>query len=71
MARQNVTARVPDEILSKLNALAEQTGLGQSRLVNEALAQYLGIEVETVGDRLSRLEGEVKQLQQKLRLLGN
>jgi len=63
MAKQNITARVPDEVLARLNTLAEQTGMNQSRLVVEALSLYVGIEVEGVGDRLTRSEQQVQQVQ--------
>jgi len=71
MAKQQITTRVPDEGLIRLNAPAEQTGMNQSRLVVEALSLYLGVEVEGGGDRLTKVEQQVKQVQQKLKLLGN
>ena len=71
IAKQQITTRVPDEGLIRLNALAEQTGMNQSRLVVEALSLYLDVEVEGGGDRLTKVEQQVKQVQQKLKLLGN
>lgn len=72
MPKRNVTARIPENIHQNLTTLIEVTGRSQSELINEAIAQYLGEEVETVGDRLANLEREVdglKRQQQGLLIL--
>ncbi|MBD2096371.1 hypothetical protein H6F90_14605 [Trichocoleus sp. FACHB-591] len=49
--------------MSKLKALSKTTGLSQTELIYEliyeAIGQYLGEDVATVGDRLPTIEGEV------------
>lgn len=69
--KTNVSVRLEQTTVDKLQSLADETGLSLSDLGREAIARYLGEEVPTVGDRLTRLEREVAALQGKFRLLSN
>jgi hypothetical protein len=66
MPKQMVGARVPELWMSKIKALSETTGLSQTELIYQAIGQYLGEDVATVGDRLSTIEGEVTAIKQRL-----
>ncbi|MEP0873201.1 ribbon-helix-helix domain-containing protein [Trichocoleus desertorum AS-A10] len=66
MPKQMIGARVPELWVSKLKALSETTGLSQTELIYQAIGQYLGEDVTTVGDRLQTLEGEVTAIKQRL-----
>lgn len=71
MGKKNISARVPDDLYAKLEEMSKQTGVNLTELINQAIASYLGESVETTGDRLSRLEQEVRELRGKLRILGS
>lgn len=71
MAKKTISARIPGEMFDRLEGLAAETGKDRTDLITEAIAQYLGDAVESVGDRLGTLEREVEALQGKLTLLSN
>lgn len=71
MAKKTISARIPDEMFDRLESLAAETGKDRTDLITEAIAQYLGDAVESVGDRLGTLEREVEALRGKLPLLNN
>jgi hypothetical protein len=48
-----------------------QTGKDKTNLIPEAIAQYLSVAVESVGDRLLTLEREVAALQEKFKVLNS
>lgn len=70
MRKINVSVRIPPELFSKLEGLSQTTKLTMTDLVTEAIAQYCGVNVETVGGRLEKLERDMEALQRKFRLLG-
>ncbi len=69
--KTNVSVRLEQTTVDKLQSLADETGLSLSDLGREAIARYLGEQVPTVGDRLTRLEREIENLKSRLRLIGN
>jgi len=69
MGKKNISARIPDEMFDRLEHLAAETGKDKTDLITEAIAQYLGVAVESVGDRLLALEREVEALRGKFQAL--
>jgi predicted transcriptional regulator len=66
-----VSVRVPVNVFSRLEELSQVTGLTNTELAREAIAQYCGVNVQTVGDRLAELEREVAALHRKFKVLGS
>lgn len=71
MAKRNVSARIPEEMFEQLEQMAAETGKEKTDLITEAIAQYLGVAVESSRDRLLTLERGMEEMQGKLRLLSN
>jgi predicted transcriptional regulator len=71
MSKRNISVRIPPELFSKLEELGQATRMSNTDLVTEAIAQYCGVNVETVDSRLEKLEREVESLKRKFRVLGS
>ncbi len=69
MKKRTLSVRIPGELFDRLEAMKSEAGLDLTAIVTEALAAYAGIEIETVPDRLSKLESELAALRGKLRIL--
>lgn len=69
MPKKTISARIPNELFDRLDRLATETGKDRTDLITEAIAQYLGDTVESVGDRLLTLEREVESLRGKFQTL--
>lgn len=68
--KPNIGARLPHDVYAELVKLKDSTGKSESQLINEAIAQYLGIENEaTVPDRVSQVENALAELQQQVGLI--
>lgn len=70
-SKKNIGARLPVEMVNRLEEMAEDTGKPMSNFIEEAIGQYLGMSVDVTADRLTRLERELEALRGKLRLLGS
>lgn len=63
-AKPNIGARLPHDVYAELVRVKDATGKSESQLINEAIAQYLGITSEvTIPDRLSQLEATMETVQ--------
>jgi predicted transcriptional regulator len=71
MSKRNISVRILPELFSKLKELSEVTRMSNTDLVTEAIAQYCGVNIETVGSRLEKLKREVAALQHKFRVLSS
>lgn len=67
--KKTLGIRIDGDMYARMEKLAESTGKTIGELGREAIAQYLGLEVETVEDRLVTLEREVADLRGKLKAL--
>lgn len=63
MAKQNISARLDEELIQGLKKLADSTGKNFTDLVSEAIAQYLNMDVDTVGERLERIEAKLGRVE--------
>jgi predicted transcriptional regulator len=63
MAKDYIGARVDPDIVTKLDAIAKTLGKDRSRLIEEALARFVGAEAE-IGDRLDKMQRQIDELMQ-------
>jgi methyl-accepting chemotaxis protein len=74
MAKPFIAARVPQKIEDKLIERVQETGLGKTEIIVNALAQYLGCSIDVpeetrAVDRLVAVEKELAELQNRVRAL--
>ncbi|NET32885.1 MAG: CopG family transcriptional regulator [Cyanothece sp. SIO1E1] len=64
-AKKTISVRVPDNLHRKVDNLSKQAGMSLTDLVTEALATYCGQKLDSVPDRLTRLEDEMAWFKRK------
>jgi hypothetical protein len=65
--RPHLGAKVPHDVYAELLRVKEVSGKSETQIVNEAIAQYLGMVSEaTVPDRVSQVENAIAELQQQV-----
>ncbi|MGI8503577.1 MAG: hypothetical protein ACR2LR_20965 [Hassallia sp.] len=59
--KQNIGARIPQELLDELNALVSSTGKTKSDIINEVIAKYFGQTKIATIDRITTIENKLAQ----------
>ena len=71
MSKTTVSIRLSDEVLTRLDDLAQADGKTRTQILESAIALYLGGSPSDLPVRLSILENEVAALRSKLRSLSS
>lgn len=71
MSKTTVSIRLSDEVLTRLDDLAQADGKTRTQILESAIALYLGGSPSDLPGRLSILENEVAALRSKLRSLSS
>lgn len=61
-----ITINIEAETLSKLKALAEESGVPYQRLLNRTLAEGLAAKSSSLESRISNVEKELKTIKKKI-----
>lgn len=67
MAKKNVSVRLNESTVRSLQQVGEITGKNLTGVLTEAIARYLGENVDTTASRIERLEKDVADLKNRLR----
>lgn len=59
--KQNIGARIPQELLDELNALVSLSGKTKSDIINEIIAKYFGYTKIATIDRITTIENKLAQ----------
>jgi hypothetical protein len=59
--KQNIGARIPQELLDELNALVSSSGKTKSDIINEIIAKYFGQTKIATIDRITTIENKLAQ----------